>query len=667
MSLPRRPSWLLLPVIAGAAAFFAGRWAHEGLLPVSRPVNSTAPPPKAAPREPQVAPDSKEGTWMQRVKAAAPGDYAALLDDLDATFPPGENYEARDAAQKWLLGLWIARDADAAAEYVAAKKSDLLGCSFGLVLGSVAPGKVSAHYKPPPDKTFGQYFASAVMRSLSAADPHEYLRLAETAGATAPPRNWARALVAIAATDPQAAATAWLRWGRQGGGQAALVPLLETWHQQDAAAARRWAESLEDESARDLAHHTLLRALVRQDPAAARRALAEEGWLIGEKFNTTAAALTIADPRVELAALTARHDLPAAIADLAAMDEQIKASTKTTDYLSSQPESADPRVAMRRAIVDAAAASLPDDPAALFAALDHLRTGDDAAQSPGALSKLEADLLKRKLQGRDAATLLEAAQLATSRLVAGGETQLFTHEWLPGFITTAARDDPARTAAFISALPAEQRGFFAETALGMFGASDPGTLAQVAAFVPAQQWNRDMGNRLAIAPEVTAPAMAALPENAQTGLARHAFAESWARRDPGAATLWVASMPQDGRVTQAARGLTDAWASYDDTAASAWADTLPPGPARDGAARGLAAAVAAAEPEAAWQWAASVSDPALAADAYWNIARQWGRDAPPEFQDAFSTALDHGGYSGDIKERALRDLTLPRQLTAPPP
>ncbi len=117
MESPRNRSVLWLPLLAvtGAAGFFGGKWAHEGLLPAPRTTARAVAPPPAA-REPRVEPSSAAGKWMARVRKAEAGDFAALLDDLDTTFPKGVNYEARDAAQKWLLGLWIARDPDAAAE-----------------------------------------------------------------------------------------------------------------------------------------------------------------------------------------------------------------------------------------------------------------------------------------------------------------------------------------------------------------------------------------------------------------------------------------------------------------------------------------------------------------------------------------------------------------------
>jgi hypothetical protein len=659
MESPRNRSvlWLAFLAVTGAAGFFGGKWAREGLLPSPRTATRSVPTPPAA-REPRVEPSSAEGKWMDRVRKAEAEDFAALLDDLDTTFPKGVNFEARDAAQKWLLGLWIARDPDAAAEYVAAKKDDLLGCSFGLVLGSVAPGKVEAVINGPLGNSFGKYFDSAVMRSLSATDPREYLRQADKPDAKSPPRYWARALDALAATDPQAAVTEWSRWGTKGGGKEALPSLLGVWVQQDASAARKWVESLENPETRRLAQHAWLGALARQDLDTARRTLAEMGWLVGDEKQDMSA-----DPRGAIAAATARQDLPAALADLAAVDALIQKSHEMTEFLNGQPGSLDPRTTMRRAIVEAAAASLPDEPAALYAALDNLRTGNGAAWD----AAMENDLILRKMRNKDAATMLEAARIGAERLQAAGETNLWTHDWLPNLVSDAARSDPAATVEFLSTLPAELRSVFAGTAFSTLEKADPAVLARAATFVPAHAWTSQMGQQFARAPQQTASAVAVLPVSPQTGMARHAFAEAWTRNDPDAAAQWIATLPPDAGTTEAARGVAAAWAGYDDTAASAWVASLPQGHARDGAALGLAATIGATEPEAAWHWADSISDATRSSDAFWNVARQWGNEAPPEFRAAFSAALDAAGYGGDIKAKALSDLDKPPQRTQSPP
>jgi hypothetical protein len=178
-----------------------------------------------------------------------------------------------------------------------------------------------------------------------------------------------------------------------------------------------------------------------------------------------------------------------------------------------------------------------------------------------------------------------------------------------------------------------------------------------------------MGRQLGQMPDASNSLMSGLPVNAMTDQARMGFAQTWAKQDPQAAANWTATLPPDAAV-QAARGVADAWAGYDDTAASAWVAGLPQGQLRDGAALGLAASVAAAEPEAAWKWAASVSNSELSADAYVNVARHWGSNAPAEFRAAFSAALDAAGpaYAGDIKAKFLRELDKPPgNQPAPPP
>ncbi len=529
------------------------------------------------------------------------------------------------------------------------------------MLGSVAPRKVEAILNGPLGESCGKYFASAVMHSLSAADPREYLRVAEKPDAKSPPRYWARALAALAATDPQGAVAEWSRWGTKRRGKNALSAILGAWVQQDASAARQWVESEDDANTRRTAQHAWLSVLSRYDLATARRTMSENFWFVGgigggEDQDMQSLC-------VEIAAATARQDLPAALEDLLAVRLAINQSRETAEYLKGQPESLDPCVAMRRAIVEAAAASLPDEPAALFAALENLRAKAGAVLD----GSMEGDLILGKMRNRDAATVLETARMGAERLQATGETQLWAQEWLPRLISSAAGSDPAATVEFISTLPPDVRGLFASTALGSFSETDPALIARAAGFLTANECNGALGQQLAIAPQATASIVAALPVNINTGEARSAFAGSWARRDPAAAAQWVAALPPDAGSAQAARGVTDAWARYDDTAASAWAASLPQGPARDGAALGLAASTAAAEPESAWQWAASISDARLSAQAFGSVARLWGNEAPPEFRAALSAAMDRGGYDAESRESCLRALNQPRQLTQPPP
>src|SRR6188768_78032 len=131
----RQALWLGLTAVAAAAGWAGGRAAKEGLYPDSRSArHSPSPQQIAGPREPRVEPGTPAGKWMARVKAATSGDFAALLEELDTLLPKEVHSADREAAQKWLLALWISKDADAAVTCVAGKQDKFLGSMLGFVL-----------------------------------------------------------------------------------------------------------------------------------------------------------------------------------------------------------------------------------------------------------------------------------------------------------------------------------------------------------------------------------------------------------------------------------------------------------------------------------------------------------------------------------------------------
>ncbi len=594
---------------------------------------------------------------MTRATSAAAGDFAALMEEVDTLFPKETHYEVREAAQKWLLGLWIARDANVAAEYVAGKKDEILGSAFGLVLGSVAPRKVAAILKGPLKEALGKYFPTAVLRALSESDPREYLKLDANDSA-----GYVRALKTLAVTDPLAASEAWLQGGvKAPGGKDALNSLVAIWLARDPGAARRWADALKDPEARRLAQHAWLGALAKKDVQAARRELAgmEMGeWLPGTPGGMDEPALQYPqDARMIVLAALARENLPAALAE---MDVMVKAALGGPQRPGDDGRTQRGLAAkLRVAIVDAAAAALPNDPGQLLSALNGL-TSDGSQPLDAALNaELRQGILQKKMGEWDVSKSLEAVRLLAGSLVPADRRspQFADNVTLSSLLQKAVSADAEATVSFVATLPEAQRmqaaGIVFES---LHGDCDTRLLARAAALIPADGWTNRMGERLAQSPQEFAGLVAGLPTSVEAGLTRQGFAQSWARQDPEAAAQWVTALPPDRGTMDSARGITDAWARYDDTAASAWAQSLPPGQTRDGAALGLAAAVAATEPEGAWQWAASNSDGTLSADAFRNVARQWGTQAPPEFREAFSAALDRGGYGGEIKAKALSAL-----------
>jgi hypothetical protein len=212
---------------------------------------------------------------MARAWVAAAADFPALMEELDIAFPKDANFEARDAAEKWILGLWIRQDADAAAAWVAGKKDDFLGSVFGFALGRAGPDKAEAILNGPFGKSFGKYFAASFKYVLSATDPRRYLLLfPATSTKYSAPSEWVRALGNFAVTAPEEAASRWVE-AKPPAADKALTAILSAWVQHDAQAARNWVDALENPEMRRGAQHAWLGALARENPAAARSALAE--------------------------------------------------------------------------------------------------------------------------------------------------------------------------------------------------------------------------------------------------------------------------------------------------------------------------------------------------------------------------------------------------------
>ncbi len=134
----RTALWLGLAAIAGVTGWVGGRAAREGLNLEGRAGRAfSLPPPQIdGPREPRADPATPAGNWMARVKAANSGDFAALLEELDTLLPKEGHFAERESAQKWLLALWISKDADAATVYVAGTQDKF-------------PGFPAAHSPPP--------------------------------------------------------------------------------------------------------------------------------------------------------------------------------------------------------------------------------------------------------------------------------------------------------------------------------------------------------------------------------------------------------------------------------------------------------------------------------------------------------------------------------------
>jgi hypothetical protein len=648
MSYLRFLSLLLVAGGCGAAGWFGSRAAHEGLLPSERNRARAALSTTARDaREPVLPPEAPQGNWMARVKSAAPGDYAALMEEIDTLFPKDSSGK-KEAAQKWLLGMWIARDADAAGAYVMEKKDPLLCGQFAMMLARVAPEKVEAFSKGLLRSKYD--LLAITFRSLAETDPRAFLKLKpEDAGAQWA-RHWPRTIRTLAADDPAAAAAVWTGYGMSGpASEEMLFSIVGSWLTRDPQGVRNWMEGLENAEHHRIAQHAWLCALAKKDPAAARRELAGMdlgAWLPGRYEG---AADHPQDARLAILAALARDNPAAALAELERFKQTIKVPEpkESDDPFAAQN---DPSNELRQAVMGAIAPRLPDDPAQLLAALRKLR---QEASLPEDMQKSLAGL---KMSDWNTET---AFQTLPMLLRGGGNYDPLAESMRDSLVRQITREDPACSLDVYASLSTAGREELSFPFIrGIIDAHDPELTLRLATLVPPDRWSMSgantLGGELGKTPEAAKAIIEALPLNSNYQEAHTDFTRVWARSDPQAAAQWVVSQPEN---SFAARGLAESWAVYDDGAASAWAAGLPEGPLRDGAAQGLVHAIASADPESAWQWAASMSNRYQAAKAYRDLARWWGNEAPPEFVDALTAAMEHA--DGSDREAALESLKKP--------
>ena len=110
--------------------------------------------------------------------------------------------------------------------------------------------------------------------------------------------------------------------------------------------------------------------------------------------------------------------------------------------------------------------------------------------------------------------------------------------------------------------------------------------------------------------------------------------------------------PADAAAGPAAAGLAGRWVLYDPDAAAAWANTLPAGPTLDGAAESLVCQLSRGHSTDAWHWAAAITDSAMRANAFNQVATYW-KNAPDDFRAAHNDARRTAGlppYEYDSEE-----------------
>ena len=122
---------VLLPGVAG--------WALGSLLekPAARP-GPTQALVRQTPREMPSAGRAARG-WMESVRAASAGELASLYEAAAGRFSVRAQ---RQAAQRWLLAVWVSRDPRGAVEFAKQDQTGAMSGVLGELIGTMAPRRL---------------------------------------------------------------------------------------------------------------------------------------------------------------------------------------------------------------------------------------------------------------------------------------------------------------------------------------------------------------------------------------------------------------------------------------------------------------------------------------------------------------------------------------------
>lgn len=581
---------------------------------------------------------------MARVKNAGGADFPRLFAELRRIFPEDddEEHEAdprHEEAVRFLIGHWLAMDAEAAVAFACAPDSNGSLCSVtGELLGRAWPEKAVAMISAKGTQNLPREFVLDAMIEVMTLHPAIYLRF-DPQGAWEEELTglWSGAVKALAAKDPAAAAQAWLLYRPSDNhlpDYASLPAIVSAWQAKDCAAARAWAESLTDEDSRLVALHEWMDGLARKSPTEAMKELGSiqlgpaKKYFGGDYGNPAGEA---ADARLNFAREWAKHDLAGA---LAVSQKLAAAFGDTTD------EDREYSLKLvRQWMVRSRLADLPDEPAAFMSGLAAMEATAKTLDTDTAWWE---DVVKHHLLDRLAAWGTDQCLTAVQTSPAADS------DILQALLQRAADANPVQALERLSQLPAETVPTMTKLLFKQQDALDMATRQELLASLPADQWDESVMDWLHGSEADFAATLAAHPV-VEDGKLVTAFAKDWADDDPAAAAQWVSELPDSNGWT-AAGEVAAVWAGLDEAGASAWVDSLPPGEVRDRAAAGLVKTLAPADPESAWAWALNIQSPWDQTEALTEVAKALGTSEPE------ALTKDRHDAAGAII-RPLRELT----------
>lgn len=575
---------------------------------------------------------SPRGLWMERVKKAEADDFAELYAEWLTLFPEDGRYEDNYppnalSALRWMFGMWLAKDPDG---FYGAAPSYEHSHWAAQAMVELMPERAAEMIFGPDGRGLHRYFVGSAASALAEAHPALYLKINPDGMIDLPPGadndDWVTAIKSLAKADPLAAGNASLRWKVENDSDSifdALLGVAKVWGSTDPPISV-WADTIQDPKMRNFAKHAWLSALAETDPEDALKQLyavkpEDDNDLRHSSQTIILKQLARSNPVKALKLLkSVEHDFPSQNADPFGDTDE----TAANPFSSHNP---------RYAVLNTLAEDLPDDPSGLIAAVRGL-IGETGAGDASWQLGVEAYVIRLKSPRW---TVDECMAVAETWASDGSNPQV--EETLHVLATRAAATDPELALAASERFPETARSFFLTEIIKRLPESDPARRIELLDQLPAERWDRSLGETLGRNGADYAEVVASQPVESSRD-ARRVFAGEWGEQDPEAVVEWLESLPDDGGALPAAGGLASAWIRYDKDAAAAWAGALASGPVRDAAAGSISYWLSMKDSEEAWRWAKAISDPEARAEAYDQVAIYWREDEPEAFRAAHDRA-----------------------------
>ncbi len=666
--------WLALLLACAAGGWHFGSSFHapspeSAVGPTRTPVQ---PPPGKSP--PSAFPGaSRRASWIERVKAAKPGDFPALVAEWKVQFPEDDRYEDGRppnalAALQWLHGMWLVKDPDGFFRALSdgSDEETIHPGSAAIAMVELMPEKAVAMIGQKDQTIYDRFFLNEILSGLARNRPELYLQLnpdgrfslyMEYEDSSA----WVEAITNLAKTDAPAAGNACLHWK---GSPSYLLEgfraVAVTWGT-GAPDFATWANTIQDPYIRSIAHDARLTVMAVQDPMAALaelsktetdppgcigmakaeilRRLAEKDpmaalKLIGEVedyfFSETTKEIEFGDPFGPSISDPGTNKLLSAFHGIAS------GGIRSDNYL-------------RSVVLASIPAALPDDPAELFAGMRRLTA--DLGRDASWQKEIEGSIIRSK-HGKWS---IEQCRAAAIQWV-NDYPETGVDETLQALASQAVQNHPEKVLSELDEFPEVMRLSLKHELILALPASEHEQRANLLHQLPVDSWDWSLGAALGKNADDYAELVTALPAAESANFVSN-FVSAWAENDPEMAARWLPTLSDPVASAQAARDLVLTWFGQDGDAAAAWVNTLPQNEVRDAAVASIVRHQADEDPTDAWRWVNTISDARARAEAYDQLAYRWKRDAPPppEFHEAHRQARQNIGLPAYQKPAEVED------------